>query len=108
MACLVVSRVFQETSVVYANSLLSVKAFPNTCREHCVAERGERRRETCHNMAPHWGDILFADRFDIYNISHAMPGRTPSLFEDFMWDEIGPFDEQVPAKAILFKVAMPL
>jgi hypothetical protein len=46
MACLVVSRVFQETFIVYANSLLSVKAFQtNICREHCAAEYGERGRE---------------------------------------------------------------
>src|SRR5258706_1861314 len=52
MACLVVSRVFQETSIVYANSLLSVNAFQTSRRTHAEstalpnAARGGTRQAT--------------------------------------------------------------
>jgi hypothetical protein len=50
--------------------------------------------------------MWLADGLYIRNISHAMPRRTPGFFEHLMRNEVHALDQQVPVKAILFKIGM--
>src|SRR5258706_15763903 len=81
MACLVVSRVFQETSIVYANSLLSVNAFQTSRRTHaeCTAlpnaARGGARQATTWHLI---GVIYFGSLSSDSN-------ERPSLLLQHLW-----------------------
>src|SRR5260221_9949630 len=52
-------------------------------------------------------DMRLTDSLNIHNVGDAMPRRAPGFFEYLMRDEVCPFDQQMPMKAVLFKIAMP-